>query len=79
MLDSGKITPSRWQDNIGVLGEVSPYSVDVRVPMANGDVVFHVVPRDIKTVEVTSDGRPMTSTLLPPLFEMISDWSLCRR
>lgn len=47
-----KITHQDGKITTGVLGEVSPYSVDVRVPMANGDVVFHVVPRDIKTVEV---------------------------
>ncbi|MBK8971883.1 MAG: hypothetical protein IPM37_11110 [Hahellaceae bacterium] len=47
-----KLTHRDGKITTGVLGEVSPYNVDIKVPMASGDVVFHVIPRDIKKVEI---------------------------
>lgn len=36
----------------GVLAEVQPEGVDISVPMASGNVVFHIRRRDIESVEV---------------------------
>lgn len=47
-----RLTHKTGKTTTGVLGVVLPNSIDIRVPMASGDVVFHVSPRDIETAEV---------------------------
>ena len=47
-----RLTHKDGKTTTGVLGEVLPKSIDVRVPMASGDVVFHVAPSDVQGAEV---------------------------